>query len=101
VARPPTLQEYLQYGQPQPPYVGFVFENKVWRRIPFDKIPVEIYNTNLSVDSENYIQSGRITLDNKAKELQNPRLPKSEKQVDPTFENGGFPKNPVKIYQSF
>jgi hypothetical protein len=100
VARPPTDEEYFLYGQPQPPYVGYLFENKVWRRIPFTEIPVEIYDTNLSIDSENYIHLGQITLHDKANELLDPRMPESERRLSPIYENGAFPKNPVKIHQS-
>jgi hypothetical protein len=98
VAQPMTTREYFLYGQPRPPYIGYVFENKVWRRIAFNEIPVEIYDTNLSIDSEKYIHAGQITLADKAKEFSNPRMEKYLKRIDPNVEIPGFPKNTVKVY---
>lgn len=96
VGIPPTDREFYLYNRPRPPYIGYVFENKAWRRIQFNEIPVAMYDVNLSIDSENYIQSGRITLANKAKELQDPTLPKDVKRIDPSYkdpsDNGSNPK---------
>jgi hypothetical protein len=100
VAQPPTDREYFLYDQPRPPYIGYVFENKVWRRIPFNEIPVAIYDTNLSTDSENYIHAGQITIADKEKMLSAPTLPKYLKRIDPDVEIPGFPKNTVKVHKS-
>lgn len=100
VAFPPTTREYFLYDQPRPPYIGYVLENKAWRRIPFNEIPVAIYDTNLSTDSENYIHAGKITLEDKAKILSTPTLPQFLKHIDPNVQIPGFPKNTVKVYHS-
>lgn len=100
VAFPPTDREYFLYDQPRPPYIGYVFENKMWRRIPFSEIPLAIYDTNLSTDSENYIHAGQITLADKEKILSSPILPKYLKRIDPDVEIPGFPKNTVKVHKS-
>lgn len=100
VAQPPTTREYFLYDQPKPPYIGYVFENKVWRRIQFNEIPLAIYDTNLSTDSENYIHDGQITLADKVKILNIPALPKYLKRIDPDVEIPGFPKNTVKVHHS-
>jgi hypothetical protein len=47
VGFPPTGVEGHQYGCPRPPYVGFVWENGTWNRIPFEGIPERIYTTNM------------------------------------------------------
>lgn len=47
VGEPPTGLEFRTYGKPQPPYVGFVFENGQWKRIPFEAIPEAIYDINM------------------------------------------------------
>lgn len=101
VAQPPTTREYYLYDQPRPPYIGYVFENKAWRRIPFSEIPLAIYDTNLSLDSENYIHAGQVTLADKQKMLDAPTLPKYLKRIDPDVDIPGFPKNTVKVYKSF
>ena len=100
VAQPPTTREFDLYNQPIPPYIGYVFENKVWRRIAFNEIPVAIYDTNLSTDSENYIHAGKITLADKAKILNTPTLPKYLKRIDPDVELPGFQKDNAKVHHS-
>lgn len=87
IGRPPTAREFMLYNKPRPPYIGYIFENKTWRRIPFTEIPVAMYDMNLSIDSEDYIQSGHITLDNKAREFQKPTLPKVIKRIDPSYKD--------------
>ena len=98
VAQPMTTREYFLYSQPRPPYIGYVFESKVWRRIPFNEIPVEIYDTNLTIDSEKYIHAGQITLTDKAKAFSDPRMGNYLKRIDPDVDIPGFPKNTVKAY---
>ena len=97
VAQPMTTREYFSYNQPRPPYIGYVFENKVWRRISFNEIPVEIYNANLWIDNGE-VPAGQITLTDKEKEFGDPRTAKYLKRIDPNVEIPGFPKNTVKVY---
>jgi hypothetical protein len=65
VGDPPTRLEMRHYGCPRPPYVGFVWENGTWIRIPFDKIPERIYTTNMLI--ENFPPEGTniLTLEKK------------------------------------
>ena len=51
VGIPPTCFEFRTYGKPQPPYVGFVFENGQLKHIPFKEIPEAIYDTNMLMDA--------------------------------------------------
>jgi hypothetical protein len=87
VGIPPTSREFYLYNKPRPPYIGYVFENKAWQPIPFNEIPVDIYDMNLSIDSENYIQAGHITLADKTKELRDPTLPKVFKRIDSSYKD--------------
>ena len=87
VAQPPTAREFYLYNKPRPPYIGYVFENNTWRRIAFEEIPVEMYDMNLSIDSERYIQSGRVTLAIQAKILKRPTISKHHKRIDPTYKS--------------
>lgn len=100
VAQPPTTREYFLYDQPRPPYIGYVFENNVWRRIPFNEIPIAIYDTNLSLDSELYIHAGHITIADKEAFFRNPRTVKAVRRIDPNIKIPGFPMNTVKVYHS-
>ena len=47
VGFPPTGREIKQYGNQAPPDIGFVWENGKWIRIPFAKIPEQIYTINM------------------------------------------------------
>lgn len=99
VAFPMTDREFYLYNRPRPPYIGYVFENKAWRRIPFSEIPVEMYNTNLSIDSEEYIHAGRITLTDKEKAFSDPRVSKEVKRIDPSYKDPSDNGSNPKIYQ--
>ena len=46
VGYPGTRVELKYYGNPQPPYVGFRYDDGQWRRIPFTDILEAIYETN-------------------------------------------------------
>ena len=83
VAVPQTSREFDLYNNPKPPYLGFLFEKNEWKRIPFDEIPVAIYNMNLSIDGEGFIHDGRITLADKVKEKGVARFPKGYIRIDP------------------
>jgi hypothetical protein len=83
----PTGREFYIYNKPRPPYIGYVFENNAWRRIPFAEIPVEMYDMNLSIDSQKYIQTGRITLAIQAKILKRPTIPKVYKRINPNYKD--------------
>lgn len=50
VGRPPTGREFDLYGRPQPPYLGYRWEEGEWKRIAFDKIPEAIYEGNMIID---------------------------------------------------
>ncbi|MFZ6653958.1 hypothetical protein [Undibacterium sp. TJN19] len=47
VGTPPTLAEYRFYENPEPYFVGFIWENENWKRIKFNEIPEVIYDANM------------------------------------------------------
>ncbi len=49
VGCPPTQRELEAYGNPKPPYLGFTWSSGQWVKIPFGKIPVDIYDTNIFI----------------------------------------------------
>ena len=68
VAIPFSEREFDLYNKPAPPYVGYLFENDQWKRIPFDEIPSAIYDMNLVMSSEGFSQNQHVTLIDKARE---------------------------------
>lgn len=87
VAYPFTIREAIQFGNPQPPYVGFRFENEKWVQIPFSEIPVAIYEVNLLIDSPPEKIRHRVTLNDKRRDRENIEFPQRLKRIDPTNKN--------------
>ena len=86
VGRPPTDREKQLYGNPRPSYIGFVWENGEWTRISFDRIPTEIYETNVLVGSvpsdDTYISVSRKYTDESGM-LEDPMTVPFLKRIDP------------------
>lgn len=51
IGAPWTVRESRVYGCPEHSTVAFVWRNGQWARIPFDEIPISIYDTNLLIDA--------------------------------------------------
>jgi hypothetical protein len=85
VGIPPTTDEFEFYHKPRPPYVGYVFENKAWRQIPFSQIPESMYDVNVSSNTKKLKSDKPITLAEKAIELGNPTRFKPLQRIDPTY----------------
>ena len=85
VGFPPTPVEGRKYDCPQPPYVGFVWENLAWKRIPFEKIPERIYQVNMLADSFPPKGIDFLTVQRKTGEDLGRRatLPPGLKRIDP------------------
>lgn len=47
VARPMGCLSYNKWGRPNPPYVVFKYQDKVWTRIPVSDLPAEISKPNI------------------------------------------------------
>lgn len=50
VASPNLCLSYNKWGRPNPPYVFFKYDNKVWQRIPLEIVPVEFKTINVALD---------------------------------------------------
>ena len=98
VGMPPTDREFYLYNRPRPPYIGYVFENKAWRRIPFNKIPEAMYDMNLSSGTIHPSSSGPVTLADKAIELGDPRISKAFRRIDPLHRDTSDNRSNPKIY---
>ncbi len=61
VGSPATCLEYRTYGRPSPMYIGFVLVSGHWERIPFEKIPESIYDTNLVIDGQ-FVRTDFLTI---------------------------------------
>ncbi len=87
VGFPPTCLEFRVYGKPRPIYVGFVFEQGQWRRIPFAEIPAAIYDTNMLIEGIPPPGISYLSIEKKeSREINgDPTYPKSAKRIDPTF----------------
>ena len=65
VGVPPTEREYRLYGDPEPFYIGFVWENSQWKKIPFKNIPAAIYDVNMLIKSIPPTGTTLLTLEKK------------------------------------
>jgi len=74
VGNPSTEREFRQYGSPKPSYIAYRYEARQWERIPFDEIPVEIYDTNLLIANEPPKGAKLVTFAIKAEEIRDDSL---------------------------
>ena len=88
VGWPHTWREFELYGKPRPGWLGYVLEAGNWSQIPFEQIPIEIYDTNLLIDW-NIDLPKLVTLaeKNSKKRNGNHRYPKSVKRIDPNYQS--------------
>lgn len=80
-----TDVEFRQYGNPQPPYVGFRYDNGQWVRIPFSEIPDAIYNTNMYFDNMALYRLKHVSMEYKAEMLKDETYMPPLKKLDPAF----------------
>lgn len=87
VAKPPYEREYNLYGQPEPFYIGYLWTENHWVRIPFAQIPVAIYDTNLLINNNLGEDSSFISLEKKAGQEFNGAftLLSRARRIDPTY----------------
>ncbi len=72
VAHPMGSVSYVKWGQPNPPYVVFKYEAKLWERITLQELPAELKAPNLifsSPDSEAKRFGQRVVPAERIKEL--------------------------------
>lgn len=85
VGFPHTEREFRQYGSPRPSYIGFRYDQGQWVRIPFNEIPVAIYDSNMWLDSAPENKSKYVSLTNKAGQINEGMYPKELKRIDPRY----------------
>ncbi len=83
VGVPLTEREFRQYGSPRPSYLGYRYEAGQWQSIPFNEIPVEIYDTNLLIANEPPKGAKLVTFVMKAEEMRDDSLVQYLKKIDP------------------
>lgn len=77
--------EFLIYGKPQPPYVGYRWDVNQWHRIPFGEIPEAIYKTNMATELPPSQSPRLFKLEAKDKSNSDPTLSKSYRRVLPDY----------------
>lgn len=80
IAKPSLCLAYNKWGRPNPPYVIFKYENKKWKRIDLEELPMEFKNVNLTIDTlndEKKLVSRHLVSSDMVKEL-NRGLPQEE-----------------------
>ncbi len=86
----PTEREFKLYGEPQPPYIGFVWKDDSWQRIPFEAIPETIYDVNMLMEGIPPEGIKYLSLEKKeSKEINGDRrIRKSRKRLNPSHKWG-------------
>lgn len=84
VGVPITEREYRQYGKPYPEYVPYRYEAGQWQRIPFNEIPVAIYDTNLLIANEPPNGAKFVSFAIKAEEMKDDTLVDNLKRISET-----------------
>lgn len=54
VASPNLCLSYNKWGRPNPPYVIFKYEDKEWKRIPLQELPVEFKSINVVINTDKH-----------------------------------------------
>lgn len=80
-----TEQSIRQYGNPNPPYLGYHYETGQWKRIPFTEIPVVIYDTNLLIANAPPNDAKFVSFEIKAEEMKSDTLGDHYKKITATF----------------
>jgi len=90
VGFPGSSVELKLYGNPRPPYVGFLWQGGAWKRIPFERIPATIYKTNMLVADFSPKEATLLTLAEKESASLNgrPGVPDTLLLLDPSMGNG-------------
>ncbi|MFZ5761865.1 MAG: hypothetical protein ACOY8P_02930 [Thermodesulfobacteriota bacterium] len=51
VVEPNLCLSYNKWGRPNPPYVFFKYDGKIWQRIPLEEFPVEFKTINVAIST--------------------------------------------------
>ncbi len=84
VGSPHSEREFRQYGSPQPSYIGYRYGSiGQWVRIPFNVIPVAIYDSNMWFDNAPENGSKYVSLADKEKQMKDETYPNEIKRINP------------------
>lgn len=78
-------KEYRQYGKPFPSYVPYRYESGQWQRIPFNEVPVEIYEVNMFLDDIPETYPKYCSLSDKVSQMKDDRIRDSLRKLSATF----------------
>lgn len=92
VGFPPHTLEFRAYGATNPPYFGFIWEGRDWKRIPFIEIPEAIYSRNMLFASIPQTRTDFLTLvvKNSMDENGNPSYPNFIRRIDPKHTTSAY-----------
>ena len=57
VAEPNLCLAYNKWGRPNPPYVFFKYDGKVWKRIPLSAFPAQFKDINVVINTKSEIET--------------------------------------------
>ncbi len=81
----PSILEFRQYGNPNPSYVAFRYDNGQWIRISFNELPEAIYDTNMYFDNMALYRLKHVSLEHKADMLRDETYMPHNKRIDPKY----------------
>lgn len=86
----PTQREFRLYGEPRPPYIGFVWKDNSWQQIPFEAIPDAIYDVNMLMEGIPPKGIKYLSIEKKESEAINGdrRIRKSSRRLSPLHKWG-------------
>ena len=61
VTTPTGCIPYNKWGRPNPPYVFFKFDGRVWQRIPLTEFPIEIKEANVAIGALTLREEKQLT----------------------------------------
>lgn len=87
VGTPGTIIEYNQYGRPEPIYIGYRYDNTQWVRIPFNEIPVAIYDANMYPENMALNRLKHVSVADKVGMFKDDRWDASQRRIDPNYKS--------------
>lgn len=83
VGKPHGLGQFRQYGSPKPFYIGYRYDNGLWKRLIFNEIPIAIYDSNMWIEIAPENDSKFVSLVDKEKLMQDERYGQDLKRLNP------------------
>ncbi len=87
VGTPGTIIEYNQYGRPEPFYIGYRYDNGQWVRIPFNEIPVAIYDANMYPENMALARLKQVSIAEKVEIFEDDSWRTHQRKIDPNYKS--------------